>query len=75
MCLLIGAVVGEEAQGPVDEVVATSLQAMPQVLQEVTQLSQALRGVRRAADQISSTASLQRLIALEGFPLWSPRFL
>jgi hypothetical protein len=53
MCLLIGAVVGEEAQGPVDEVVATSLQAMPQVLQEVTQLSQALRGVRRASDQIS----------------------
>ena len=29
MCLLIGAVVGEKAQGPVDEVVATSLQAMP----------------------------------------------
>jgi hypothetical protein len=72
MCLLIGAVVGEKAQGPVDEVVATSLQAMPQVLQEVAQLSQALRGVRRASDQISSTASLQRLIALEGFPLWSP---
>ena len=72
MCLLIGAVVGEKAQGPVDEVVATSLQAMPQVVQEVAQLSQALRGVRRASDQISSTASLQRLIALEGFPLWSP---
>jgi hypothetical protein len=35
----------------------------------------ALRGVRGASDQISSTASLQRLIPLGGFPLWSPRFL